>query len=176
MTHTTSAVRRWATVFLMVPSIVGLCSASASAQIVKTASIRVDAVFGDRVKVVFDRTSVSLDTTAFDPGSVVPVSATPLTVTAKARVTGNARVLLTVQADGPLTSGVSTIPANKVTWTTTGPGFQTSGTANVNAPRIVGQWRGSGIWTGSQTYKFTDDWTYAVGAYTMTMTYTMSMP
>ena len=91
-------------------------------------------------------------------------------------MTGNARVLLTVQADGPLSNGVTTIPANKIGWTATGPGFHANGTAAVNAPRIVGQWRGSGVWAGTQSYQFTDDWTYAVGVYTMTMTYTMSMP
>ena len=167
---------RWLPVVLMLASVLGVGSAPASAQAIRTASIRVDAVFAERVKVVFDRTSVSIDTVAFDPDSVVPVDAAPLTVTAKARVTGNARLVLTVQADGPLTSSTSTIPANKISWTMAGPGFQAGGTANVNAARILGQWRGSGVWTGTQTYQFDDDWSYAVGAYTMTMNYTMSIP
>jgi hypothetical protein len=163
---------RWVAIVAVV---VGLSSVPASAE-VRTASIRVDAVFGDRVKMEFDRTTVAIDTTAFDPSTVTPALAAALTLTAKARTAPNQRVVLTVLADGDFQSGVSTIPANKLSWTTTGPGFSAGGTANPNAAKQVGSWRGSGTWTGSQTYQFADDWTYAVGAYTLTMTYTLTMP
>ena len=148
----------------------------ARAQQPLTQQVVVRASFADRVKVSMDRTNVVFDTEAYDSATVAKIVAAPLTITAKARVTGNARIVMQVQADGPLRSATATIPANKVTWTTTGPGFHANGIASANAPRTIGSWRGSGSWVGTQTYEFADDWTYAVGVYTMTMTYTISMP
>jgi len=139
-------------------------------------SIRVVATFASRIKITFDRPGVVFDTEAYDINTVVPVQATPLTVSAKARVPPNTRIVLTVQADGPFTSGVTTIPVNKLTWTMTGPGFQSGGTANANAAKMLGSWRGSGSWTGQQTYQFLDSWDYAVGVYSLTMMYTISAP
>jgi hypothetical protein len=168
--------RRWTWLVPMVALMLGLCSAPASGQTTLNASIRVDVVFGDRVKMEFDRSAVAIATTAVDPSTVTPALAAPLTVTAKARTSPNQRVVLTAKADGPFRSGPSTIPANKLSWTATGTGFTTAGTANENTARRVGDWRGSGVWTGVQTYAFADDWNYAVGVYTLTMTYTLTMP
>jgi hypothetical protein len=157
-------------------AIVALPARDAAAQTQITQAVRVDAVFGSVVKVQFDRMSVVFDTQAYDPATIAPVQATPLTVTTKARVPGNTRIVLTVQADGPFVSGASTIPANKLSWTMTGPGYQAGGTANPNSARMLGSWRGSGTWTGTQIYSFDDSWTYAVGVYSMTMTSTVSAP
>src|SRR5215204_1475285 len=121
MTYTT--LRQRAGLGLLIALVLGLCSVPASAQNTLNASIRVDVAFGDRVKMVFDRTAVNIATTAVDPSTVTPALAAPLTVTAKARTTPNQRVILTVQADGPFTSGVSTIAASKLSWTTSGTGF-----------------------------------------------------
>jgi hypothetical protein len=148
----------------------------ATAQVTAGASLSVQATFGTRVKVVFDRTTVSLDTQAYDPDTVTMISADPLTLSAKARVEPNTRVVLTLQAGSHLQSGTDTIPAQKLTWTIVGPGFQPNGTANPNAARMIGQWRGSGDWTGTQVYSFEDSWTYAVGTYSVVMTYTFSTP
>jgi hypothetical protein len=148
----------------------------AAAQTGVTAALNVQASFGTRLKVVFDRTAVTLDTQAYDPDTVATIAAAPLTVGAKARVTANTRVVLTLQADGPFQSGTDTIPANKLSWTIAGPGFQAGGTANPNAARMIGQWRGSGDWTGTQIYSFDDSWSYPVGVYALVMTYTFSIP
>jgi hypothetical protein len=147
-----------------------------SAQAPLTGAIRVVAVFNSRLKLTFDRTSVVFDTEAYDINTVVPVDATPLIVSAKARVAPNTRIVMTVKADGPFTSGAATIPVNKLTWTTSGPGFQSGGTANDNAAKMMGSWRGSGSWTGTQVYQFLDSWDYTVGVYTVTMLYTISAP
>jgi hypothetical protein len=146
------------------------------AQTTATASLNVQATFATRVKVVFDRTTVTLDTQAYDPDTVTAVVADPLTLSARARVTGNTRVVLTLQADGPLQSGADTIPANKISWTIAGTGFMANGTANPNVARLIGQWRGSGDFTGTQVYSFEDSWSYPVGSYSMLMTYTFSIP
>jgi hypothetical protein len=160
-----------------VATLVLLCLPSAArAQVPLTATVRVDVSFAARVKVAFDRTAVNFETQAYDQATVVPVSAAPLTVRAAARVAPNTRTILTVQADGPFRSGADTIPANKLSWTMTGTGFRPTGTANANAARMVGDWRGSGSWVGTQTYVFDDSWNYAVGVYTLTMTYTISAP
>ena len=148
----------------------------AEAQQILKQSILVSATFGERVKVAFDRSSVVLDTEAYDPSTVTEIPAAPLSVTAKARIVGNARIVLTVQASGPLQSGPDTIPINKLTWSATGPGFMANGTANDNAARTLGSWRGSGTWTGIQTYKFTDSWSYPVGNYSAVLTYTLAVP
>ena len=141
-----------------------------------TADVQVQATVNARCKVVFDRTAVTFDTNAYDTGTVVPVQALPLTVTAKARVPPHTRVVMTVQADGPFVSGSDTIPANSLSWSMTGPGFQAGGTANPHAPRTIGSWRGSGSWAGTQIYEFADSWNYAVGSYRLTMTYTIASP
>ena len=141
-----------------------------------TGAINVTAVFNSRIKLTFDRTSVIFDTAAYDINTVVPVQADPLTVSAKARVPPNTRIVLTVQANGPFTSGGSTIPVNKLSWTMTGTGFQAGGTANEHAAKTLGSWRGPGSWTGRQVYEFLDSWDYAVGTYSVTMTYTLSAP
>jgi hypothetical protein len=146
------------------------------AQAPPSGSIVVVATFDSRLKMTFDRTAVVFDTEAYDINTVVPVNATTLTVSAKARVPPNTRIVMTVQADGPFNSGVTTIPANKLTWTMTGPGFQNGGTANEHVARMLGSWRGSGSWTGEQTYQFLDSWDYAVGMYSLTMMYTISAP
>jgi hypothetical protein len=146
------------------------------AQVTAGAALNVQATFGTRVKVGFDRNTVTLDTQAFDPDTVTSIAADPLTLSAKARVTPNARVVLTLHAGSDLQSGTSTIPAQNLKWTIDGPGFHQNGTANPNVARVIGQWRGSGNWTGTQIYSFEDSWNYPVGTYTVVMTYTFSMP
>jgi hypothetical protein len=175
MTLTADPLRR--VLILAATALLWLVSAAdAVAQTPVTAVVNVSASFAQRVKVTFDRTSVTFNTQAYDVNTVVPVQAAPLTVSAKARVPPNQRMVMTVQADGPFVSGASTIPANKLTWTMTGAGFQAGGTANPNAARMLGSWRGSGNYTGTQVYEFLDSWNYSVGTYTLTMTYTVTLP
>ena len=151
-----------------------LWQAGAQAQSPLARTVTVSAVIGSHVKVSFDRSSVVLDSQA-TTDTLPPVQAAPLTVTAKARVAGNDRIVLTVQADGAFVSGTDTIPENMLSWTATGTGFR-PGTANANAAKMLGSWRGSGVWTGSQTYTFQDSWAYFAGVYALTMTYTLSAP
>lgn len=151
-----------------------LSQARAHAQSQLSRTVMIDAVIGSHVKVTFDRSSVEFDSQA-GTDTLTPVEAAPLVVTAKARVPGNSRVVLTVQADGPFVSGTDTIPENKLSWTTTGAGFA-AGIANANAAETLGSWRGPGVWIGRQTYAFEDSWSYPAGVYGLTMTYTLSAP
>ena len=121
-------VKSSATSYSIGAAVVGLPN-PVSAQTTVNATLNVQATFGTRVKVAFDRTTVTMDTQAFDPDSVTAIASDPLTLSARARVEGNTRSVLTLLADGPLRSGTNTIPANKITWTIAGPGFHANGTA-----------------------------------------------
>ena len=165
-----------ATSCVVVCLVVLALASPADAQVGDSKAVAVSAVFGDRVKVAFDRASVALDTVAYDPDSVTPITAAPLTVSARARVPPNQRIVMTIQADGPLRSGSDTIPERKLTWTIAGDGFDPKGMASAAAAHTIGTWRGSGSWSGTQVYEFADSWAYTVGAYSLVMNYTIAMP
>jgi hypothetical protein len=111
-----------------------------------------------------------------DPTSVPTVAAQPgpVAITVKARATVNTPVRLTLGATDNLRSGVVTIPASAVTWTATGTGFS-GGTLSLGA-QTVGNWIGSGVRTGTQSFLFANSWSYAVGTYTLSMQYTVVSP
>jgi hypothetical protein len=124
------------------------------------------------------RLSLSAATLSFpdaDPDTVPLVAGVPaaITITAKARATEGTTVTLTVQASDDLRSGVSTIPAASITWTATGAGF-VDGTLSAVAEQVLATWSGSGIRTGSQSYRFQNLWSHPTGTYTVTITYTLS--
>lgn len=110
-----------------------------------------------------------------DPDTVPQISAIPgsIAITAKARATPGGEVSLTVQAGDELRSGLDTIPASHITWTASGPGF-VGGTLSATVPQVVGSWMGSGVRSGTVIFQFLNLWTYAVGTYTLTMTFTLS--
>jgi hypothetical protein len=112
-----------------------------------------------------------------DPDSVpnIPASGAPLTITAKARTGLGSAVTLTVQASANLQSGLDTIPISQVRWTATGSGF-VAGTMSATAAQPVATWVSSGSWIGTQSYTLVNAWTYAVGTYTTTLTYTLTAP
>jgi hypothetical protein len=112
-----------------------------------------------------------------DPDTVtsIPANGSPLTITAKARTSVGSVVTLVVKSSGNLQSGLDTIPASQVRWTATGTGF-VAGTMSDAAAQTVGSWVSSGSWTGTQTYTLRNAWTYAVGTYTATLTYTLTAP
>ena len=105
----------------------------------------------------------------------VPATPGPLVVTIKARTTLNATIRLSVLASDDLRSGVRTLPASTITWTTSGAGF-VAGTLNRTTPQTVGTWVGSGVRTGNQSLLFANLWTHPIGTYSLTMTYTLSSP
>lgn len=124
------------------------------------------------------RLTLSSNAIAFpdaDPDTVPQIAATPgpIAITAKARATPGGEVSLTVQASDDLRSGLDTIPAAHITWTATGAGFM-SGTLSATEPRMVGNWMGSGVRSGTVNFQFLNLWTYSVGIYTLTMTFTLS--
>jgi hypothetical protein len=119
--------------------------------------------------------SASLTFPDADPDMVPVVSAIPasMTITAKARATEGAIVTLTVLASDDLRSGISTIPASAITWTGSGAGF-VDGTLSAATEQLLGSWLGSGIRSGTQSFRFQNLWSHPTGTYTVTITYTLT--
>jgi hypothetical protein len=112
-----------------------------------------------------------------DPDLVplIPASGGPITVTAKARGTRNAVVILTMQASDNLRSGVNVLPVSLITWTSTGAGF-VGGTASQTTAQTVGSWTGSGVRVGNQLFRFQNSWFHPPGIYTVSLVYTLTAP
>jgi hypothetical protein len=111
-----------------------------------------------------------------DPDSTpqIPSSGGPLTLVVKARVTPGVPIRLTVQAADDLRSGPDVIPASALSWTVTGRGF-TDGTVDVANGQTVGSWSHSGRHTGTQHYVLANSWSYALGIYSLTLVYTLTV-
>jgi hypothetical protein len=124
--------------------------------------------------------SLSSNTLSFpdaDPDTVplIPAAGGAITITAKARASLAATVTLTVLAADDLRSGVDTIPASALTWMASGAGF-VNGTVSRATPQVVASWTGSGIRTGTQTYRFQNSWSYRTGTYSVSLLYTLVSP
>ncbi len=159
---------------LIVAIVAGLAAGvrpAAAQQVTDTATL--NATFGGLARLTFSSSSVSFPDADPDTVPNIPASQGPLTITAKARTSPNGAVTLTVQASDDLRSGVNTIPASRITWTTTGSGF-VNGTLSAASPQLVATWMDSGVRTGTQTFFFRNLWSYVTGIYTLTMTFTLS--
>ena len=105
----------------------------------------------------------------------VPSSGGPITITAKARAQNGGLVTLTLQASDDLRSGVDILPVSLITWTGSGPGF-INGTMSRTSAQLVATWVGSGVRSGTQTFRFENRWTHPAGIYTVTLVYTLTAP
>ncbi len=152
--------------------IVGLTAMDAAAQVTDSATLTVNASVSSRAKLTLDAASITFADA--DPDTFPTITATALNVTVKARkASGN--VTLAVAADGPLTSGSDTIALTKLTWTAGGdPGFV--GGTMATTDQSLAAFTASGNFAGTQTYVLANDWTYATGNYTATITYTLTVP
>ena len=82
---------------------------------------------------------------------------------------------VTVLADGDLTSGGDTIGISFLTWTVGGAGF-VAGTMSDAVAQSLASFTGPGNRGGTQTYALTNSWDYAIGNYSATITYTLTVP
>jgi hypothetical protein len=151
-----------------------LMSSSAYAQVTANASLAVTVNVAARARLTLSAAAITFADQ--DPGTVPTLSATALTVDVGARTSPTGNVALTVLATGPLASGTNTIAINNLAWSTTGTGFAATGTSNATTAQSVGTWTGPGTRSGSQVYTLPNSWTYAVGTYTTTLNYTLSVP
>jgi hypothetical protein len=162
----------WNVVMTAAAVLVFTGTAAAQAGATATGTVNVSMNVNARAKLSFDRTNVTFSDR--DPDAFSTIDATPLDVTVKAR-TGSASVAsLTVLASGDLTGTGGTIPVGQLSWT--GTGSLVGGTASGATAQTVGSWTGSGNRTEQQTYSLVNSWDYATGSYSVTMTYTLTVP
>jgi hypothetical protein len=161
--------------FLALASIVWAAAASTAPAVAQTSTGTLSASIRPLAKLTLSATVVSFPDADPDLVAQVPALGGGIAVTAKARATVGAQVILTVIANDDLRSGVQVIGASAITWSATGAGFR-AGTLSKTAPVTVGQWTGSGVRSGTQQLMFENLWTYATGTYTATLTYTLTSP
>jgi hypothetical protein len=113
-----------------------------------------------------------------DPDAVPVISSAPVTVNYRVRQNNRQTWLLTVQANGDLESGASTIEIAAVSWTATpSPPFQNGILSKVAAQTVAaGVGNQASPATGTLTFRLTNSWTYDIGIYTQTLVFTLSTP
>ena len=159
----------------LIHRLVSIILLSATAVAAQTASATLSADLGPLAKLSISPTSLSFPDTNPDAVAQVQASSGPVTITAKGRAAAGSTVTLTVLANSDLRSGVTTIPASTITWTAAGPGF-VPGTLSATTPQVVGSWTGSGVFIGTQDYRFRNLWTHPTGTYTVALLYTLTAP
>ena len=146
----------------------------AAAQTTATATVNVTVNVSARATLDFHGTNAVTFADA-DPDTISSISAPAMTIDVKGRTSGGSNVTLTVLSNEDLSSGSDTIGIGNLTWTATGTGF-TAGTMDKTTAQAVGTWAGSGTHNGSMTLKLANSWAYSSGAYTATLTYTLTAP
>ncbi len=113
-----------------------------------------------------------------DPDTTPSVTAPAITVTYRVRQNGGGNWQITLLANQDLTSGSATINVTNVTWTAApSPPFQNGTLSRSVAQRLAG---GSGnvnpARTGTVVFSLANSWTYNVGVYTATVSFTLVAP
>jgi hypothetical protein len=146
---------------------------AAALQAQTTQTLTINATVSSRAELTLSPTTINFaDASPTTSPSVAADSS--VTVTAKVRSSGTPT--LKVLANGDLTSGGNTIGIGNVTWTASGSPF-IAGTMNKTTAQDAATFSsGSGSYSGSFSYALVNSWTYAVGSYTQTATYTLTAP
>lgn len=126
-----------------------------------------------RTKLEFTGASVTFADANPDLFPVVNAKENPLPLKINARIPSGQPLYLRSQADGDLVSGSDIIPVDNITWTAAGPGFS-SGTLSRLSPQATGTWAGPGDRSGTLSFSLANSWSYNVGSYSATVTYTLS--
>jgi hypothetical protein len=115
---------------------------------------------------------------AGDPDAVPIATSAPVTVNYRVRQNNKQMWLLTVQANGDLDSGGSTIDISAVGWSAApSPPFQ-NGTLSKTVAQTVATGLGNvaSPSTGTITLRLTNSWLYDAGIYTQVLVFTLSTP
>jgi hypothetical protein len=152
-----------------------VAAADTRAQNPKIANEAVTFVVAAQAKLTLSATTQTFPNS--DPDTVPQVLASEgaVTITTKGRTAPGNQIILSVLASNDLQSGLNVIAISKLTWTGGGAGF-VGGTMNKTVAQQVALFGSSGNFTGTQTYRFANAWTYAAGSYGVTLTYTLSAP
>jgi hypothetical protein len=110
-----------------------------------------------------------------DPDTTPSITVAAITVGTAGKTSKGSSITLTVKASDDLKSGTDVITADKITWAVSGTGF-VAGIMNKTTAQSLGSWVDSGVRSGTQTYSLANSWSYATGAYTTSVTYTLTAP
>jgi len=151
-------------------ALVAFAAATASAQITETLTI--NAAVSARASITLGVASVDFADADPDLSPTINASAA-VSVTAKSRTSQGNAVTLTIEAPDLTEGGGGTIAASQISWAANGD--LSGGTLSNAAVSLVSS-TNSGQRTGDMTFVLVNDWAYAVGAYSTTVTYTLSAP
>ena len=136
-----------------------------------TANINATVNVNNRATLVISGDVIFADT---DPDAFPTMSAPAITVSARARVVPTQDLQVTVIAgNAHFDPATTTIPVAGLTWTVSGAPF-VPGTMSSVTPAQVATWQGPASQSGTQTYSLPNLWTYAPGAHTVVLTYTLA--
>ncbi len=138
-------------------------------------NVSVTVTISAAAKLALSASTVTFANADPDTSPTIPASEGAISITAKAKTATGASVTLTVVAANDLQSGSDTIGITNVKWTAAGTGF-TPGTMNKTTAQTVASWTGSGNRTGTQSYALTNNWSYPIGVFSTTATYTLTAP
>ena len=142
----------------------------------KTVTATLSVNLGSRAKLNFNGISgLSFPDAAPDNFPSVSANINPLSVTSSARTGSSQAATLICLASGDLVSGTDTIAISNMTWTATGTGYA-AGTMNKTTAKTAGSWTGSGQRMGTFSYFLANSWSYTVGNYSTSITYTLTAP
>lgn len=151
-------------------ALVAFAATTASAQ--ATQSLTISAAVNARATLTLSVGAISFADS--DPDSVPSITASDVvSVTAKSRTSQGNAVTLTISAPDLSEVGGGTILASQITWAANG---DLSGGTLSNAAVTLVSSTNSGLRTGDMTFVLANSWDYAVGAYSTTVTYTLSAP
>jgi hypothetical protein len=110
-----------------------------------------------------------------DPDTTPSITVAAITVGAKGKTAAGSNITLTVLASDDLKAGTNVIGIANITWAVTGVGF-VPGTMSKTVAQSLASWLNSGDRSGTQTYSLANSWSYATGAYTTSVLYTLTAP
>ncbi len=141
-----------------------------------TKNLTVTATVGSTAKLTLGATTLTFPDADPDATPLITATEGAISVTARAKTASGSTVTLEVRSSGDLVSGSNTIAINNLRWAGTGTGFVPGPTTVTNLNQSAGSWTGSGTYVGTQTFSLVNSWSYAVGTYTATITYTLTSP
>jgi hypothetical protein len=134
------------------------------------------AALAQATRVTVDFQSNTITFPSADPDLVASVAAQENPVSIRVRVSSNpGNWVLTLIAAGDFTSGLATIPATTVNWTTSGPPFS-PGTLSRTTPVLVAQGVGNVNTQATMSFFLANSWSYVAGNYSQTVLFTLTAP
>jgi len=137
--------------------------------------MRINATIETRCKIELSTNFVSFTRSGQPTGALIPQNEPPVVVTVKTTTRRAVRIYARIVVTGDLTDPNSgaTIPAEAISWTASGSGFN-SGSLSKATPQQIGDWNRSGIYQGTLTFNFQDNTSYYPGTYILVVTVTVS--